>query len=159
MAGPVVAGIAGGHDDDRVVAIARARCSAERLWRALVNDRASWWPEMQFDAVAGAPLCETWFEDGVERVALGTVVSASPPRELRFEWTEPNWPAGSSQVAITIQDDDTGTIVTVEEHGLRAASGDPDLLAAHGQGWAEHLARLVDAAHRPTPPSRTEAAG
>ena len=103
---------------------------------------------MQFDAVAGAHLCETWSEDGVERFALGTVVSASPPWELRFEWTEPNWPAGSSQVAITIHDDGTGTIVTVEENGLHAASGDADLLAAHRDGWAEHLARLVDAAHR-----------
>ena len=147
MDGPV-ARFAGGRDDDRVVAIVRACCSAEWLWRALVHDRGSWWPEMQFDAVAGAHLCEIWFEDGVERLALGTVVSARPPRELRFEWTEPDWPAGLSQVAIIIQDDDTGAIVTVEENGLHAASGDPDLLAAHREGWAEHLARLVDAAHR-----------
>jgi uncharacterized protein YndB with AHSA1/START domain len=148
-AGPAAARSAGGLEDDRVVATARARCSVEALWRALVDERGSWWPEMQFEAVAGARLSETWFEGGVECSASGTVISAIPPRELRFEWTEPSWPAGPSRVAITLQEDGTGASVTVEEIGLRAASGDPDLAAAHRDGWAGHLARLVEAACQP----------
>lgn len=43
---------------DSIRVSAQAQCAPADLWHALVDNRAVWWPEMDFTASPGAPLTE-----------------------------------------------------------------------------------------------------
>lgn len=98
---------------------------------------------MAFETAPGAPLRETWDEDGVTVEATGFVVTVQPLTQLTFRWTQPDWPNGYSTVAIEIVGDAAGSLVTVVETGLERATGDRANLDSHGRGWRYHLDRLV----------------
>lgn len=135
-------------DADRVEVTRRSLASPEVVWHALTDTRAAWWPAMTFDPCPGAPLRETWEEDGVTVEATGFVVTTEPPAQLTFRWTQADWPNGYSSVALQIVADGAGSRITVVETGLAAASGDRANLDAHGHGWRYHLDRLARSAER-----------
>ena len=115
------------------------------VWRALV-DRASWWPALEFDAVSGAPLRETWTDGDRTLEATGRVLVVDEPSRLSFEWTEPGWRAPLA-VDLTVGPGSGGSTVTVTESGfteLDASGFDASgaLRLEHEEGWQEHLQRL-----------------
>ena len=60
--------------ENDLVVVAESTASVWSVWRSLTAEHIQWWPDMQFDAILGAPLHETWAEDGVEHDATGQVV-------------------------------------------------------------------------------------
>lgn len=149
---------------DRIHLQGHARCSPQALWRALVEDRAAWWPDMEFAAHPGAPLQERWMEDGQEHIASGTVLAVAPDRLLSFRWSAPGWeahtvvsfeltPAAGSGAGGT----GTGggaTDVEVTESGFAALKSGAALSEAHREGWAFHLANLIEQAEKQPGPLR-----
>lgn len=121
---------------------ARGACSVESAWDSLVHRRGEWWPELEFEPAVDARVTERWIDDGDEQIAEGTVLAVEAPARLQFAWTEHGW-VGRAVVTITIDATTEGTVVTVEETGLLAASGNHELLDAHRQGWSGHIARLL----------------
>lgn len=98
---------------------------------------------MAFEPCPGALLRETWDEGGATAEATGFVVTAEPPAQLTFRWTQPDWPNGYSTVAIQIVANGAGSLITVVETGLARATGDRANLDSHSHGWRHHLDRLV----------------
>ncbi len=136
---------------DRIHLQGRARCTPETLWHTLVDNRAAWWPDMDFAPHPGAPLQERWMEDGVEHTAKGTVLAVAPEKLLSFRWTSPDWEAHTVvSFELTPADDGDGgaTDVAVTESGFAALKAGPVLSEAHREGWAFHLANLIEQAEK-----------
>lgn len=118
--------------------------TADVIWRALTVDRADWWPDLRFDAAAGAPLVETWIEAGQQRQAHGVVTRCEEPELLAFRWREDGW---SAPLEVTFRLDARGsaTSVTITETGFRYAGVPPTLADEHEEGWRYHLMQLARA--------------
>lgn len=126
----------------QVSATVRIGVAPDEVWTVLTADRATWWPEMVFDARVGAPLVETWIDGGELHRASGVVTVAAPPALLGFEWREPGWLAPLSVLVRIAPVDGGGTEATITESGF-AQAGTPDGLPfAHEEGWRHHLGRL-----------------
>lgn len=130
--------------DDGVRVSLRIEAGAEAVWHALTDGRSAWWPDMMFEAAAGASLTETWIEDSERREASGTVTAAERPRLLSFDWRQPEW-RGGTHVSIELAEDDAATEVTITEAGFADAGTPASLAAEHADGWHFHLGRLRDA--------------
>lgn len=126
---------------DSVAVEAFIDASVEVVWRYLTAARDTWWPEMQFDAVVGSPLVETWIEDGRPATATGLVTASVEPRLLGFHWIEPRW-AHPLDVMIRLAPSGSATSVALTESGFLRAQSPPSLPAEHEAGWTYHLARL-----------------
>ena len=116
------------------------------VW-SLTGENIQWWPDMQFDAVRGAPLHETWAEDGVEHHATGHVVEVQDGTVFTFEWSEPSWPSPFF-VRFELEQIGCGTRISVWECGFERIPSSNALRAAHHEGWKYHLARLCSFAGR-----------
>lgn len=114
----------------------------EIVWRFLTAERRTWWPQMRFDAAVGAPLIETWTDEGRTATATGTVTRCTAPHVLGFAWTEPGW-LHPLEVIIELSPDGPATAITLTESGFSPAPHpSPSLAAEHEEGWRYHLARL-----------------
>lgn len=138
---------------DRIHLSGRARCTPQVLWHTLVDNRAAWWPDMDFAPHPGAPLQERWMEDGVEHISRGTVLAVAPEKLLSFRWTAPDWEAHTVVSFELIPADDDGgggdaTDVAVTESGFSGLKSGPELSEAHREGWAFHLANLIEQAEK-----------
>ena len=133
--------------DNDLVVVAESTASVWSVWRSLTGEHIQWWPDMQFDAVRGAPLDETWAEDGVEHHATGHVVEVQDGAVLTFEWSEPSW---TSPLFVRFELERIGydTRISVWECGFDRIPGSHALRAAHHEGWNYHLARLCSYAER-----------
>lgn len=127
---------------DRLVVSADTTAAADVVWRALTEERDAWWPDMQFDAVVGAPLREVWTEDGAQREATGQVIDVSDGRALTFEWSETEWLA-PLQVTFVLESTASGTRVSVSETGFRGLLDGDRLREDHAEGWRFHLSQLL----------------
>lgn len=76
---------------DAIEVEARIAASVDAVWRLLTEQRGRWWPDMRFAAAVGAPLVETWEEDGRVLSATGEVTRCEPPVLLAFRWSEAGW--------------------------------------------------------------------
>lgn len=130
-----------------LVLIDESTASVLAVWRSLTDNHSEWWPDMQFEAVRGASLRETWTEDGVEYHATGHVVAVQDGESLAFDWSEPGWPAPLS-VSFELASIAGGTRVTVVERGFDRIPNGHALSEAHHEGWKYHLARLCGHAER-----------
>ncbi|PRZ17842.1 SRPBCC family protein [Nesterenkonia sandarakina] len=129
---------------DRVTISLPIPAAPESVWQALTLARSAWWPGMDFEASPGAPLHETWTEDGVTRHARGVVTAVEPPLLLAFDWTEPSW-SGHLSVEVRLIPDGESTEVTITEQGFQRAGTPPTLPAQHEAGWHQHLRQLSEA--------------
>jgi uncharacterized protein YndB with AHSA1/START domain len=116
------------------------RAPVETVWRLLTVERDAWWPEMRFEPVVGAPLVETWTEDGRPASASGTVTRCDEPHLLEFRWRESGWRA-PLEVTIRISSGSHSTSVTLHESGFSRAQTPSSLADEHEQGWLYHLER------------------
>ncbi|WP_104104533.1 SRPBCC domain-containing protein [Arthrobacter sp. 08Y14] len=137
---------------DSIRVAAQAQCSPAQLWHTLVDNRAAWWPEMEFTASPGSPLAERAADDGEQR-ASGTVLAVARDRLLSFRWRMPDW---NAHTVVSIQlaaspgpDPETDyTDVVVTESGLGTLAGGADVARTHTEEWADHLANLISLAER-----------
>jgi uncharacterized protein YndB with AHSA1/START domain len=78
-------------------------------------------------------------------VVVGEYVEVDPPRRVVFTWgfdgAAPAVEPGTSRVEVTLERDGDGTRLVLLHHGLPE-----EMRAAHAEGWAHYLARLVPAA-------------
>lgn len=92
-----------------------------------------------------APVPSGVFALNIENTAVrGRYVMLEAPRRVVFTWGVPGdeaMPPGSSTVEITLTPDGDETVVDLIHSGLPDEKREP-----HAQGWADCLARLVDAA-------------
>ena len=130
-----------------LILIDESTASVLAVWRSLTDKHTEWWPDMKFEAVRGASLCEIWTEDGVEYQATGHVVEVQDGTVLTFEWSEPDWPAPLS-VRFELEQIGTGTRISVMEYGFDNVPNGQSLSAAHHEGWKYHLAQLRSHAER-----------
>lgn len=143
---------------DSIRVAAQAQCSPARLWHTLVDNRAAWWPELEFTASPGSPLTERTNDDdgGGEQRASGTVLAVARDRLLSFRWTMPEW---NAHTVVSIQlasspgpDAETDyTDVVVTESGLGGLTEGADVARTHTEEWAGHLANLISLAESATP--------
>jgi uncharacterized protein YndB with AHSA1/START domain len=126
---------------DAVSATAAIGADADRVWRFLTTERDAWWPDMRFEAVVGAPLVETWIEDGQQRTATGEVAQCEPPRVLAFRWSEASW-RHPLDVVISLRTEPDVTVVTITETGFATASTPVALPDEHEEGWRYHLEQM-----------------
>lgn len=74
--------------------------------------------------------------------ATGTFTEIEPGKRIVFtwDWTEPGVPVvpGGSTIAITMEEADGGTAVTLRHDGLA-----PEDEAGHAEGWTHYLGRLA----------------
>ena len=141
---------------DSIRVAAQAQCSPERLWHALVNNRAAWWPAMDFTPSPGSPLAERTVDDGGGQGASGTVLAVARDRLLSFRWTMPHWNAHTvvsfQLAAVPGPDPETDyTDVVVIESGLGGLADGAEVARAHTEDWADHLANLIALAERGSP--------
>lgn len=136
---------------DQIRVHAQAQCSPDALWHTLVENRAAWWPELEFSASPGAPLSEGWGPE--ETRHSGTVLAVAPGRLLSFRWTAPDW---NAYTVVSFQlaggEPDAGpeaTDVTVTESGLAALSADGGGAQEHTAQWSARLADLISRAEGP----------
>lgn len=115
------------------------------VWLLLTDDRGRWWPEMAFEAVAGAGVRETWQEADGEHAATGEVVEVDAGRLLAFDWIEPGW-AHALRVRFTLAESGRDTLLTVSESGFEHLAGGEELRAEHAEEWDFHLGQLTTAA-------------
>ena len=102
--------------ENDLIVVAESTASVWTVWRSLTDKHMQWWPDMQFDAVPGAPLHETWAEDGVEYHATGHVVEVQDRAVFTFEWSEPSWPS-PLLVRFELRQIGCGTQISVWECG------------------------------------------
>lgn len=133
--------------DDEARASLVVAAPASAVWRALL-DRRTWWPELAFEPVVGAPLLETWTEDGRILHATGHITAVDQEQRLAFEWTEPGWLAHLS-VVITLMTVPGGTEVAVRESDFTSITAPCGTRGDHEEGWRHHLDRLSDACTAP----------
>ena len=143
---------------DSIRVAAQAQCSPAQLWHTLVDNRAAWWPEMEFTASPGSPLAERTADDDGDggRRASGTVLAVARDRLLSFRWTMPDW---NAHTVVSIQlaaspgpDPETDyTDVVVTESGLGGLTEGTDVARTHTEEWADHLATLISLAERGSP--------
>lgn len=136
---------------DSIRVTAQARCSPAQLWHTLVDNRAAWWPEMDFTASPGAPLAERAADGGTQR-ATGTVLAVARDRLLSFRWTMPGWSAHTvvsftlDSAPAPVDGPDAGadyTDVVVTESGLGTLAAGAEIARTHTADWADHLADLI----------------
>lgn len=133
-------------EDSLSVAVTSA-ASVDELWAALTTERSTWWPELTLTPAVGAPVHETWEEDGQERSADGHVTGVAAPHLLVFEWRQPAWPS-SLEVRFAFERVGGHSVVTLTERGFALLPDAVDLRAAHEDGWSYHLTNLLTAASR-----------
>lgn len=121
--------------------------SVEELWRALTDERDTWWPELVLTPEVGSAVRETWSEGGREHFAEGRVTEALPPSRLALVWQQPGW-LSPLTVCFDIRDDGERRTVTLTERGFGQLTDGDGLRAAHEEGWNFHLANLLRAASR-----------
>jgi len=118
----------------------------ERVWRALTVSRGDWWRGMDFEAVVGATLVETWQDaEGRSHESTGTVTLADPCRRLGFDWIDPGSEAALS-VELVLAPSYHGTVLFLVESGFCALADGARLHGEHRDGWMEHLGHLERAA-------------
>ena len=130
-----------------LVVIDESTASVLTVWQSLTENHTEWWPDMTFEAVRGAPLHETWTEEGVEYHATGRVVEVQDGTVLTFDWREPGWPAPLG-VSFELEHIARGTRGSVTERGFDSLPNGHAVSAAHHEGWRHHLARLCSHAER-----------
>ncbi|MHB1173271.1 MAG: SRPBCC domain-containing protein [Lacisediminihabitans sp.] len=133
--------------DSDLVVIEESSASVSAVWRSLAEEHTEWWPDLQFEAVRGAPLREDWTEDGVEHQAMGHVVEVQVGKLLTFHWSEPRRSAPLC-VRFELESIATGTRLSVVEFGFDRIPNGHELFAAHREGWKYHPARLRSHAER-----------
>ena len=133
--------------ENDLVVVAESTASVWTVWLSLTDEHLQWWPDMQFDAVPGSMLHETWVEDGVEYHATGHVVEVQDGAVFTFEWSEPSWPS-PLLVRFELKQIGWGTRISVWECGFDRIPRSHALFAAHREGWKYHLARLCSFAER-----------
>ena len=112
----------GTPSDDAAQASIDLPATPPEVWRLLV-DRSTWWPDLEFDAVAGSPLRETWTDGGRTFEATGRVLAVDAPTRLSFEWTEPGW-SGFLTVTVTVSSASAeGAEVIIVEQGFAEIAG------------------------------------
>ncbi|GAA3646207.1 SRPBCC family protein [Microbacterium marinilacus] len=122
-----------------------AIADSDSAWRALTAERGAWWPELVFEPVVGAPLTETWTQDGSARTATGTVLAAETSQRLAFEWHDG---AVGAPRTVTIRLAQTGPVTRIDitETGFPDTATGRRLREEHRDGWRHHLANLCRAA-------------
>lgn len=133
--------------DSDLVLSDESTASVLAVWRSLTDKHIEWWPDMKFEAIRGASLCETWTENGVEYQATGHVVEVQDGTVLAFNWSEPAWPAPLS-VRFELEQIAAGTRISVRECGFNSIPNGHAVAAAHHGGWRYHLAQLRSHAER-----------
>jgi uncharacterized protein YndB with AHSA1/START domain len=130
---------------DSLSNIVTSTSSVDGLWRALTEERDTWWPELVLTPEVGSVVRETWTEDGREHFADGRVTAAVPPGQLAFVWQQPERHSPLT-VSFDIRSDGDRSAVTVTERGFRRLIDGDGLRAAHEAGWTFHLANLLQVA-------------
>jgi uncharacterized protein YndB with AHSA1/START domain len=114
-----------------------------------------WWPdEAVLDAVPGAT-GELVFGDRASpeaHVPKLTVIEVEPPRRFTFRWghpeDEPAREGNSLLVTFELTPEGDATLLRMTEAGFREMGWEVAVLEAqyqdHVEGWAYHLARLVE---------------
>ena len=142
---------------DSIRVAAQAQCPPAELWHALVDNRAAWWPGMDFTPSPGAPLSERAAQgpadDGGEQRATGTVLAVARDRLLSFRWTKPGWNAHTVVSflldAVPGPDAETDyTDVVITESGLGTLADGDEVARTHSGAWADHLATLIQLAEK-----------
>lgn len=130
---------------DQIALSVTLRATPARVWHALTDGRASWWPDLRFEATPGAPLTETWHDDaGSPQEANGTVTLVEPGRLLSFVWQELGW-RGALRVTFHLSKAQEGTQLHLTESGFLQLDGADTLRDEHTFGWMYHLGRLGQA--------------
>src|SRR3712207_268778 len=96
------------------------RGSPATVWRALVEDYASWWSYLELDARVGGHFVERWRDaSGEARVTTGEVLSIVAQRRLELTWRDDNW-CEPTLVRIYLDPVLGGVEVTVTHQGWEA---------------------------------------
>ena len=145
---------------DSIRVAAQAQCPPAELWHALVDNRAAWWPGMDFTPSPGAPLTERLTDvqpdDGGEPRATGTVLAVARDRLLSFRWTRPGWNTHTvvSFLLDAVPGPDAGTDYTdviITESGLGTLADGDEVARSHTGDWSDHLATLIRLAEKGSP--------
>jgi uncharacterized protein YndB with AHSA1/START domain len=130
--------------DDRIVQEVRIAAPRELVWTFFTDpDRLVEWKgrEAVLDPQPGG-VYRCAISD--QATAVGEYVTVSPYDEIVFTW---GWegddllPPGASTVAVTLTEDEDGTLVHLEHTGLPHPR-----MAMHDDGWSRYLPDLVTAA-------------
>jgi uncharacterized protein YndB with AHSA1/START domain/GNAT superfamily N-acetyltransferase len=114
------------------------------IWRAMMRERAAWWPQLtELDEHAGGRFEEHWSDGRRARRTGGSVLTVDPARHLALDWADEDWPA-STRVTLDVIPTVAGgaTVVAVRQTGWDALPDPAALAGAHAAGWAEHLQAL-----------------
>ncbi|NLG69074.1 MAG: SRPBCC domain-containing protein [Firmicutes bacterium] len=121
--------------------------SPERVYDALATPEGlnGWFTsEAVLEARPGGRLHLGWRDWGVDRTTVeddGHVVEASRPDRLVWRW-HPDTPSYTTEVAVTLQPRDGGTVVEVVESGFAADEGGRAAFVQNAVGWGETLTLL-----------------
>ncbi len=123
--------------------------SAGEIWNSLTDrdELENWWGEgIILEPKVGGRFCEPWQDDdGVNRKAIGKVISLKPQKEIVFTWTESEWPkSASTQCSFFIKDDGKTRTLTMKHEGWESLPEElrSKTLKDFNVGWTFHLREL-----------------
>ena len=129
---------------DEVLEGVTVRAPAPAVWVSLVDvdARGQWRSDLELEPVEGGSVLERWTDErGEAMTTAGSVVELVPERRVRMTWRDDGWPA-STEVEISLDPVEDGTVVTVRHRGWAALPDAAGLVAAHRAGWRMHLEDL-----------------
>jgi uncharacterized protein YndB with AHSA1/START domain len=126
-------------------------CAPERAFEVFTEGIHLWWPleghslgegkvdRVVFEAGVGGRILERW-RDGTE-CSWGEVSVWEPPRRIAFSWLPNPETGGTTQIEVTFEPGNPGTIVTLEHRGWEEGYADvEERHANYDTGWEGVLA-------------------
>jgi len=148
--------------NDQVRVSVRVRVPPEAAFDVFTKEVDLWWrrgPQfrrggtMHFECALGGRLLETTDEtSGAQLAVIGHITAWEPPRRFVFEWRARNFdPGETTEVEVTFEPADGGTMVTVvhrgfsklrPDHPVRHGQDDARFLRGMGMWWGELMTSL-----------------
>ena len=131
----------------KIVKTVFIKAPRSHVWKFLTqaDNLALWFHRGGGDLVEGGEYIlesNSYDKDG-EKICWGSVKETKEPERLVHTFTHNHLGGVETRCVWTLEEFESGTVVTLEHDGWEAYDGDPFVMAAdHDKGWDEHFFRL-----------------
>ena len=136
--------------DNTILLSQQCNAPQSRVWDALVHPQIWWGKDIVLEPEIGGVFRDPWKDaNGTEKLTEGIVTDFVAPKRLSIQLADSDWDF-ETLVTFVIKPDADASVVELTHENWNGAPDTKraELIAAHTDGWTQHLNNLATCATR-----------